>query len=56
MPVWFNFLQARQLLTTDEANAALDDLSSLKSDLLAYFETFAGDDELVTAVSRWPQT
>lgn len=54
MPTWLTFLQARQLLTVTEANAALDDLSSLKPDLLAYFETFAGDDGLGTAVSSWP--
>jgi hypothetical protein len=55
IPTWLTFLQARQLLTTDKANTALDDLSSLKADLLAYFESFEGDDALGTAVTRWPK-
>jgi hypothetical protein len=56
IPTWLAFLQARQLLTADEAQTTLDDLASLKPDLLAYFETFDGDDGLVTAVVRWPKT
>jgi hypothetical protein len=50
VPTWLAFLQARHLLTPAEANATLDDLSSLKPDLLAYFETFEGEKGLVTAV------
>lgn len=50
MPTWLTFLQARHLLTANEANVALNDLASLSPDLLAYFETFDGDDGLRTAV------
>ncbi len=56
IPTWLAFLQARQLVTAAEANTALDDLSSLRPDLLAYFETFEGDEGLVTAVSHWPNS
>ncbi len=50
MPTWLTFLQARHLLTANEANMALDDLASLSPDLLAYYETFDGDEALGTAV------
>ncbi len=55
LPVWLAFLQARHLLTASEGKATLDELASLRPDLLAYFEEFEGDEGLVTAVSQWPQ-
>ena len=54
MPTWLHFLQARNLLTANDANAALDDLAELKPDLHNYFANLAGDDGLGTAVANWP--
>ncbi len=56
LPTWLHFLQARQLLTPDAASAALADLGRLQPDLLAFYQTFAGDDGLATAVSHWPDS
>jgi hypothetical protein len=54
LPTWLTFLQARQLLTPDKASVALADLGRLQPALLAFYQTFAGDDGLATAVSHWP--
>jgi hypothetical protein len=54
LPTWLNFLQARQLLTGEEAKAALDELSSLKPQLHTFYQTFTEDVAVATAVSRWP--
>ncbi len=50
IPTWLTFLQARHLLTANEAKTAMDDLANLTPDLLTYFETFDGDNALGTAV------
>ena len=54
MPLWLNFLQTRQLLTATETADNLADLATLKPDLLAFWQSFAGDSSLATAVSHWP--
>ncbi|MBK8901828.1 MAG: hypothetical protein IPM53_11630 [Anaerolineaceae bacterium] len=54
MPAWLRFLQTRHLLAANEAQAVLDDLSSLQPDLLVFFQAFAGDEHLAAAVSHWP--
>jgi hypothetical protein len=56
LPTWLRFLQARQLLPAADARATLDDLAGLKADLHNYFVNRAGNDELATAVSRWPDS
>lgn len=51
LPLWLRFLQARHLLTNDEATTCLADLQTLQPDLLTYYQNFTEDASLVTAVA-----
>jgi hypothetical protein len=57
VPAWLRFLEARQLLSAEQHEKALQDLGKLKGDLLKYWQDFATDPAPLAGLKKaWPVT